>query len=371
VNTQVQFDPGAGRNAGWQVFEAASGLCVEEGPWGPGGEMTVALPDSDGDYRVLVSSIDVEKGWGYDRGERFLLLEARIRNGQSKIRQRQTTMRRLRWQMLPGQALQLLVEPWQVLYSNRSLIAAMVQRDVRGRYRGSFGNMAWTLLNPLLLMLTYFFVFGIVLQTRFPGDEGQAGFVLYFLCGMLPWLAFSEAIGRAPGVIWEHRNFVKKLVFPVEILPVNVTFAGLASSGLALVVYLFLLMATRERIPLEALWLPVYIVPQVLLTMGVAWLFAAIGVYLRDLIQVNGFLLTLVFFLTPICYPQASLPAWAWPILQRSPIYKLVYGYRMLFLENSGPAWQEVARVWVYALLIFYVGYAVFRKLKKGFVDVM
>jgi lipopolysaccharide transport system permease protein len=371
VNTTVAFDPGAGRNAGWQVFEAATGRCIEEGPWGPGGELTVTLPETDGDYRVFVSSIDVEHGWGYDRGERFLLLEVKISGGKAAIERRETSMRWLQWQMLPGQAWRLLLEPWQVIFRNRSLIAAMVQRDVKGRYRGSFGNMLWTVLNPLLLMVTYFFVFGIVLQTRFPGDEGQAGFVLYFLCGMLPWLAFSEAIGRAPSVVLEHRNFVKKLVFPVEILPVNIALAGLFSSGLALIVYLFFLMAVRERIPPEALWLPVYFVPQVLLTMGVAWLFSAVGVYLRDLIQVNGFLLTLLFFLTPICYPQASLPEWAWPVLQRNPIYKIVYGYRMLFLENSGPAWQEVARIWAYALLLFYVGYAVFRKLRKGFVDVM
>lgn len=371
MTTVVQFEPGAGRNAGWQVFEAESGLCIEEGPWGPGGTMQVTVPEADGEYRVLVSSIDTDKGWGYDRGEKFLLVEATVRDGHTTIRQRETTMRRMRWQTLPRQALQLLVEPWQVLYSNRGLMAAMVERDIRGRYRGSFGNMIWTVLNPLLLMITYFFVFGIVLQTRFPGDEGQAGFVLYFLCGMLPWLAISEAIGRAPGVIWEHRNFVKKLVFPVEILPVNLVLSGLCTSGLALIVYLFFQMAVRERIPLEAFWLPVYVLPQLILTMGVAWLFAAIGVYLRDLIQVNGFLLTLVFFLTPICYPQTSLPAWAWPVLQRSPVFKIVAGYRRLFLENSDPAWMEVARIWVFALFFFYLGYAVFRKLRKGFVDVM
>ncbi len=371
MTTVVQFEPGAGRNAGWQVFETGSGLCIEEGPWGPGGKLEVTLPEADGEYRVMVSSIDTERGWGYERGETFLLLEASVRNGHATIRQRETTMRRLRWQTLPRQAVQLLVEPWQVIYSNRGLIAAMVERDIRGRYRGSFGNMIWTVLNPLLLMITYFFVFGIVLQTRFPGDEGQAGFVLYFLCGMLPWLAISEAIGRSPSVIWEHRNFVKKLVFPVEILPVNLVLSGLCTSGLALIVYLFLQMAVREVIPIRTMLLPVYILPQVLLTLGVAWLFAAIGVYLRDLAQVNGFLLTLVFFLTPICYPQASLPAWALPVLERSPVFRIVYGYRKLFLEYTGPGWPDVYRLWIVSIIVFYLGYAVFRKLRKGFVDVM
>ena len=90
----------------------------------------------------------------------------------------------------------------------------MARRDVLARYRGSFGDVFWTVLNPLLLMGTYFFVFGIVLQTRFGPDASRTGFALYFLAGMLPWLAFSEPVGRSPHVIWEHRNFVKKLVFP-------------------------------------------------------------------------------------------------------------------------------------------------------------
>lgn len=371
MNLTVPFDPPAGQQAGWQIFDSRSGLFLIEGPWGAGGQIQVSVPDTDGDYRVFVSSIDPDHGWGYERGERFLLLDVAVRSGRMEVRKQQTTMRALRLAMLPRQAVQLLVEPWQMLWRNRSLIASMVKRDIRGRYRGSFGNMAWTVLNPLLLMLTYFFVFGVVLQTRFPGSSGQSGYVLYFLAGMLPWLAFSEAIGRAPGVVLDHRNFVKKLVFPVEILPVNLVLSGLLTSGLALIIFFFFLMATRESLPWTALWLPVYVVPQVLLTMGVAWLFAAIAVYLRDLLQVNGFLLTLLFFLTPICYPQNALPEWAWRVLQRNPIYKIVYGYRLLLLEGSPPAWQEVARVWAYAIIIFFLGYAVFRKLRRGFVDVM
>ena len=105
----------------------------------------------------------------------------------------------------------------------------MVRRDILGRYRGSFGGAFWTVINPLLLMLTYFFVFGVVLQSRFGRTASRTGFALYFLAGMLPWLAFSEAAGRAPSVMLEHRNFVKKLVFAVETLPVNLVVSGLVT----------------------------------------------------------------------------------------------------------------------------------------------
>src|SRR5579862_5126361 len=107
------------------------------------------------------------------------------------------------------------------IWRNRRLIASMVRRDMLARYRGSFAGAMWTFLSPLLLMATYCFVFGFVLHARLGNDASATGFVLYFLAGMLPWLAFSEAVGRAPYVIWEHRTFVKKVVFPVETLPVN------------------------------------------------------------------------------------------------------------------------------------------------------
>src|SRR5258705_13776996 len=117
----------------------------------------------------------------------------------------------------------------RTLWRNRRLMRSMVRRDILARYRGSFAGAAWTFLNPLLLMATYFFVFGVVLQSRFGADQSRTGFALYFLAGMLPWLPLSEAVGRAPHVILEHRNFVKKLVFPVETLCVNQVLAGLVT----------------------------------------------------------------------------------------------------------------------------------------------
>jgi lipopolysaccharide transport system permease protein len=188
---------------------------------------------------------------------------------------------------------------------------------------------------------------------------------------MIPWLAISEAVGRAPNVILEHRNFVKKLVFPVEILPVNLVFSGLVSAGFALVIYLFFLMATRERIPLDALWLPIVMIPQILITLGVCWGWAAIGLFARDLGQVNGFLLTLVFFLTPICYPMEKLPAEASRILQKFPVYKLVGEYRLLFISGAPPDWPVMVQLLSMSIVIFYLGYGVFRKLRPSFPDVL
>jgi lipopolysaccharide transport system permease protein len=263
------------------------------------------------------------------------------------------------------------VYPVRTVWSNRSLIRTMVRRDILERYRGSFGGAFWTVLNPLLLMLTYFFVFGVVLQARFGADPSRSGFALYFLAGMLPWLAFNEAAGRAPTVMLEHRNFVKKLVFAVETLPVNLVVSGLVSEAFTLVLFTGGFFLARGTVPPSVLWLPVLIVPQVLFTAGVCWFLAALGVFVRDLGQFIGFLLTLWFFLTPICYPEASLPGWAVPVLAKNPIYILVRGYRAVFLEGQAPAFGPVWKLWVLSAAVFIAGHAWFYKLRKSFADII
>src|SRR5258708_27642008 len=201
-------------------------------------------------------------------------------------------------------------------------------------------------------MLTYFFVFGIVLQTKFGNDPSRSGFVLYFFAGMLPWLALSEAAGRAPTVIWEHRNFVKKLVFPVETLPVNLAVSGLVTECVMLILFAIALLLARGRVPATAAWLPLILAPQILFILGVCWFLAALGVLVRDLGQLIGFLFTLWFFLTPICYPEAQMPAGAMAILSKNPIYTLVRMYRMVLLEGSNPAAHTLLKFWALSLVV-------------------
>ena len=121
---------------------------------------------------------------------------------------------------------------------------------------GSFGGALWAVLNPLMLMLTYFFVFGLVLQSRFGNDSSRSGYAIYFLAGMLPWLAFSEAVGRAPFIMFEHRGFIKKLVFPVETLPVNLVAAGLVTEFFGIILFALALLIIRGHVPLTVFTCP-------------------------------------------------------------------------------------------------------------------
>ncbi|HBY62538.1 MAG TPA: hypothetical protein DEH78_22170 [Solibacterales bacterium] len=366
----------AGADAvGCQILDAETGRYVGESEWAPATEdveLTLELPERSGRYRLLVSPVDEERGWLYLQRQPALVVDAEVVEGSARLGPaRVATARRLAWEALPRSLWRAVWYPFRTVARHGPLMRTMVERDVRARYRGSLGDTLWTVLHPLLLMAVYFFVFAIVLRARFAGDPSPHGFALYFLCGMLPWLAFSEAVGRAPSVLPEHRNFIKKLVFPVEILPVNLAVSGLVTQAFAAGVFVVGLIVLRGGVPAAVLWLPVYLVPQVLFTLGLCWFLAALGAYVRDLGQIIGFALTLWFFLTPICYPEASVPEQIAPWLRLNPMYHLVAGYRMLFLEGRMPDWGAAAKLWAGACAAVIAGHAWFYKLRRSFVDVI
>ena len=368
---------------GWQYYDPETNRFIMEGQWVPiAGEtkpgeltpvdLTIPFPPEPGAYRVYVSSIEQPAGWAYHRGEPFLAIDVSVADAHAQVLQHTiTTTRRLRLSNFRRALPKIFSYPVLSILRNRRLIDTMARRDILARYRGSFGDIFWTILNPLILMATYFFVFGVVLRARTGADQSSTGFALYFLAGMLPWLAFSEAAGRAPQVIVEHRNFVKKLIFPLEILPVNHVVAGLITEMFAIAIFLLALVVIRHSIPITALWLPVILLPQILFTLGICWFLAALGVFFRDLPQIMGFLLTLWFFVTPICYPEASLPQSAFFILRKNPLFVLVHACRAVLLDGHAPDALPLLKLSALAVLAFLAGHAWFYKLRKSFADVI
>ncbi|HYI94683.1 MAG TPA: ABC transporter permease [Bryobacteraceae bacterium] len=372
-----------GFSIGWQIYDPETSTFISEGQWNPLGEdllsaqtreisLTVELPPERGHYHVYISPVSATVTWFYAQGEPFLLIDAFVEHGAARLLAADvTTTRSLRRKKFRGAITKVFTLPFVSIWNNWSLIASMTRRDVLQRYRGSFGDVLWTVLNPLLLMATYFFVFGIVLESRYGGDQSRTGFAFFFLSGMLPWLAISEAIGRAPNGILENRVLVKKVVFPVETLPVTHVIAGLVTQLFATAIFLIAVVIFRGDLPLTAVWLPVILVPQLLLTLGLAWFLSATGVYLRDIGQMIGFVLTLVFFLTPICYPETSLPPGAAGILTKNPVYAIVRCYRAIFLDGQAPPFGTLWKLWILSIVVFLAGHAWFYKLRKSFADVI
>ncbi len=375
--------PDEGYAFSYQIFDPDTGSLVEDGrrtmpaqDVPPGGSaslrLSVALPPEPGDYRVYVSPLRENHAWFYETGSEFLLLDASVENGRAHLgRERIATGGGVRREKAARSVVRALWYPFRALARHRSLIRSLVRRDIAGRYRGSYGGLFWTVIHPLLMMVTYYFVFGIVLRTRFSGDTRPSSFVLYFLAGMLPWLAFSEAVGRSPSVILEHRTFVKKLVFPVEILPANLAVAGLVSELFGALIFTAGMLYFGRPLSATVLYLPLLVIPQFFFTLGLSWFLAALGVFFRDVGQILGFLLTLWFFLTPICYPEASLPQeWLW-LFAQNPLFVLVRNYRRILLEATGPDWPSLARLSALSFGVFLVGFAWFYKLRRSFADLL
>ncbi len=333
------------RPLAWQVLDPITGALLSEGTCAESGsEVTVhiVLPPEDGPYRIQLAPED-------DR-DRVVLIDAAIAGGRLEIDPSRAASPRPcaarpgvesdpQGVCLPCAAARGPIATW---------IVSMVRRDILARSRGTFGGALWTFLNPLLLMATYFFVFGVVLQTRVGPNSGPLDYVLYFLAGMLPWLPFAEAVGRSPYIVIEHRNFVKKLVFPLETLPVNLVLSGIVTEIFALAIFFASLLAIRHAVPVSVLWLPALLIPQLLLAAGLCWFLSALGVFVRDLGQVIGFLLTVWFFMTPICYLEShTLPPLVARILELNPILILVRGYRAILLNKEAPALAPLAGLWL------------------------
>ena len=378
VRADFDIENAAGLSVGYHIFDPETDTLVVDGArtavstdW-QHLEMRFPLPSVPGRYRVFVSPMQEDVAWFYERGWPFLLIDAVVAGGAATVeRWRIATTRTIVRERLRRAIGRFFALPFLTLWRNRGLIRTMSRRDLLGRYRGSFGGGLWTILTPLLLMLTYFFVFGVVLDAKFGADPSRSGFGLYFFAGMLPWLPFSEAAGRAPGVIWEHRNFVKKLVFPVDTLPVNLAVVGLIGELVMLALYTAGLALARGRVPASIAWLPLFLAPQILFTLGMCWFLAALGVFVRDLGQIIGFLLTVWFFVTPICYPESQMPPAAMGILSLNPLYVLVRFYRAAFLEGHGPSAAALAKFWALSLAVFFCGHAWFYKLRRSFADIV
>jgi lipopolysaccharide transport system permease protein len=257
------------------------------------------------------------------------------------------------------------------LYRHRALIWSFVKRDLLARYKGSAIGLFWSVIHPLIMLGLYTFVFSTIMKVRVGASEGTEEFALYLFCGLLPWNAFAEGLNRSTGVIFENANLIKRNVFPSEILPVYPVIAGVVTEliGFAVLVAALLLMGHPIR-PVMLL-LPVILLLQVVLTTGLAWIIAGTTVFIRDLGQMLGVMLTLGIFLTPIFYPPSAVPQGMRVFLAVNPMYALVEAYRSLILKGQFPAWGGVALLASVAAVVFLVGYRVFTRMQPAFADVL
>ncbi|NTV13885.1 MAG: ABC transporter permease [Desulfobulbaceae bacterium] len=258
------------------------------------------------------------------------------------------------------------------LWNNRNLIRVLVIREVAGRYRGSVLGILWSFFNPLFMLAVYTFVFSVVFKARWgTTGESRAEFALILFAGLLVFNLFAECINRAPALILGNTNYVKKVVFPLEILPWVSFGAALFHALVSLGVWLLFSLVVIG-VPHGTLWLfPLLLLPLALLVMGLSWFLAALGVFLRDVAQIVGVMTTVLMFLTPIFYPAAAIPDRYRFFLYLNPLTFIVEQTRNVLIFGTGLAWGSLALLTFLASLVAWLGFAWFQKTRNGFADVL
>ncbi len=263
---------------------------------------------------------------------------------------------------------------WQPLWqlpSRAELIFSFAKRELLGRYKGSALGIAWAILTPVVMIAIFTFIFAGIFGARFRVSDSHWDYALYLFCGLLPWSMFQESVQQSANTIVGHSNLVKRVVFPLETLPAAQVFAALGNQLFATIALLIATIIVRQRLDITALWLPVLLIPQLLLALGAAWLIASLGVYLRDIAQGITLLLMAWMYLTPIIYPESIVPDRFRPFINLNPFTSLVRSYRHILLDGIAPDWRGLAYFTAVALVVFLFGYWWFARTRKGFADVI
>ncbi len=260
-----------------------------------------------------------------------------------------------------------------VLLKNRELWWRLTEREVLGRYRGSHLGWTWSFLQPLLMLVVYTFVFSQVFQSRWGTlqNQGSLAFAVNLFAGLIVFNLFAECANRAPGLVLSHPNYVKKVVFPLEILA-SVALGSAAFHALAsLIILLVFELVAFQAIPASILWLPVIWIPLLLGCLGITWLLSSLGVFLRDIGQVVQVVVSMLMFLSPVFFPMSAMPPRWQPLLQLNPLAQVIEQTRRVAIQGEAPELGYVVVGLLLGVVIAELGLRLFQKAQGAFADVM
>ena len=257
------------------------------------------------------------------------------------------------------------------LYRSRSIIKQFTWREAIGRYRGTYLGLIWALISPLMTLVVYTLVFGVILKVGFASGGKLSVFVLNFFCGLIVYNVFAQCVGRAPILIRDNPNYVKKVVFPLEILPVAILGSSLIHGLLGLAILVPALVFFGAKLS-ATIWLfPLILLPLCALSLGIGWFLASLGVFLRDISEVVIVLLQLLFFLSPVIYSVSDLPPALQLLLRLNPLTTILEDSRRTLISGLSPEWGWWLGVTLVSLLVLQFGYIWFMKSKRVFADVL
>jgi lipopolysaccharide transport system permease protein len=259
------------------------------------------------------------------------------------------------------------------LWQHRELIKQMAWREVIGRYKGSFMGLFWSFINPVLMLAVYTFVFSVVFKARWgiDGGDSKTSFALILFVGLIVHGLLAEVLNRAPSLIVNNVNYVKKVIFPLEILAVISLIAALFNSMVSVFVLLIASAAINFFLPWTVVLLPVVVFPLIILIVGLSWILASLGVFIRDIGQTIGIITTVMLFLAPVFYPLSAMPEKYHPYILANPLTFIIEQSREVLIYGHLPNWSGLGIYMLIAIGVAWAGYAWFQKTRKGFADVL
>lgn len=248
-----------------------------------------------------------------------------------------------------------------------------MRREVVGRYKGSILGLAWSFFNPIFMLSVYTFVFSVVFKSRWgtTGEETRTQFALVLFVGMIVHGLFAEVVNRAPNLILANINYVKKVVFPIEILPVVAMGAALFHGFISMLVLLTAFLLFNGYLYWTAIFIPLVLLPLLILTIGIAWVLASLGVFLRDVGQTINIFTMVLTFLSPVFYPVTALPKKFQSLIMMNPLSFIIEQAREVLIWGRTPDWLGLLCYTLIAALVAWTGYTWFQKTRKGFADVL
>lgn len=261
---------------------------------------------------------------------------------------------------------------WGALWQHRQLIRKMGYREIVGRYQGSVMGLLWSLLNPILMLAVYTFVFSVIFQARWgTAAQSKGQFAIVLFAGLIVHSLFAEVLNRAPQLVLGNVNYVKKVVFPLEILPVVQLVAACFHAGVSVLVLLAGQWLINGSVPATVWLLPLVVLPFLLFTLGLAWFLAALGVFVRDMGQIIAFVTAVLLFVSPVFFPLEALPATVRPWVQLNPLTPVIEQVRAVLVWGHWPDAEVLTLFFGVAVLVAWTGFAWFQKTRKGFADVL
>lgn len=260
----------------------------------------------------------------------------------------------------------------QSFSAHKHLLWELIKRDFIGRYKGSIIGVAWSFFNPVFMLTVYTFVFSVVFKARWnTGSDSKTEFALVLFAGLIVFNLFAECFNRAPSIIITNVNYVKKVVFPLEIFPMIALGSAMFHAGISFSVWLIAYFIFFGVPHLTILLLPLVVLPLLLLIMGLSWGLAALGVYLRDASQFIGLITTVLMFLSPIFYPTSALPEKYRHLLLLNPLSYPIEQVRAVLFFGIVPDMKVLLIYLLFTLLVAWFGFVFFQKTRNGFADVL